>query len=269
MSFSCTPIFRSWPTDRETQTAGHLRQDRYHTLAIDAGNTRIKAGWFAEDQMIEVWQIASTDFGAAMLPISTNRAVVCSVGYPESDLQEWLIQRGVAGVRIIQSGDPLPFPSDYKTPETLGSDRKMMVHAANVLYPGIPRLVVSMGTCITYDWINSDNRHLGGYITPGLPMRWEAMHTKTERLPLVRPPDIQSGGSTPGTDTLSALQWGVLRSVRHEIRGLWTDFQHHQRDSKSSQLIITGGDAHFFEIIPEERIFAAPHLALIGLHAML
>jgi type III pantothenate kinase len=170
---------------------------------------------------------------------------------------------------VILPEDPMPFISLYKTPETLGSDRKMLVNGANVVFPGIPRLVVSLGTCITYDWISSDQIHQGGYICPGLNMRWDSMHRQTGRLPGVPPPDLQLSEIIPATDTHSALQWGVVWAVRHEIRGFWNQLMERDSDFSMSHLIITGGDAHFFEIRAEEKIFAAPYLTLIGLRAML
>jgi len=238
-------------------------------LAIDAGNTLIKAGWFSGPQLIEVWQIPTPNLNQIKLPFSPWHAVLCSVGFPENEIKNWLMQQGVAEVRVILPDDPMPFTSLYKSPETLGSDRKMLVIGANVLFPGIPRLVVSLGTCITYDWISSEQIHQGGYICPGLQMRWESMHMQTGRLPRVLPPDLQLSDTIPATDTIAALQWGVVWAVRHEIRGFWNQIKERNREFSRCHLIITGGDAHFFEIRAEEKLLAAPYLTLIGLRAFL
>ncbi|MFM8493495.1 MAG: type III pantothenate kinase [Bacteroidota bacterium] len=273
MPFEVPPKLRRWPnlmdTLMEDGSDGFSYLAQCDALAIDAGNSRIKAGWFSGQRLIEVWHIPVPEFGAGALPALPKRTVLCSVGYPEEHLKNWLIQRGLSSIQVIRKEDPLPFKTQYSTPETLGSDRKMLVHGANVLRPGIPRLVVSLGTCITYDWIGPDQVHQGGYISPGLPMRWSSMHQYTGRLPLVSHPDIDAGANIPAKNTEAALQWGVVEGVRHEIRGFWQSFLHQNDPSSKAQLILTGGDAHFFEISPEERIFAAPNLALIGLHAML
>jgi len=263
------PPLHSWPTDSEHGLTYHLQGVGGGVLAIDAGNTRIKGGLFVGGQLQAVWHSSAREFDACIVPAAVERAVACSVGYPEDELIRWGVERGISEVKIVRAEDPLPFESDYKTPQTLGSDRKMMVHAANVLYPGVPRLVVSVGTCITYDLITRQNRHLGGFITPGLPMRWQAMHTGTGRLPRVGAPDLACQPTGAGVDTISAMQWGVVLAIRHEIRGFWSEFKERERGSGACQLIITGGDATFFEMNAEERIFAEPNLALIGLHAFM
>ncbi len=269
MPLNHLPKERRWPIQSESGTEDFKYLAPCDALVMDAGNTRIKAGWFAGPQLIEVWHTPAIELGQCALPVWPMQAVLCSVGYPEDQLKHWLTQKGVSAVRVIHPEDPLPFVTKYTNPASLGSDRKMLVHGANVLYPGIPRLVVSMGTCITYDWIGTDQVHMGGFISPGLPMRWTSMHQHTGRLPLVSPPDLSQDAKVPATDTEAALQWGVVQGVRHEIHGFWSVFIHQNESNSKAQLILTGGDAHFFEISPEERIFATPHLALIGLHAML
>jgi len=264
-----SPTVRQWPGLNECRSGAYAHIAPCDALVIDAGNTLIKAGWFTGQQILEVWQVPTTEFGQLELPFSPQRAVLSSVGFPENEIKEWLNRQGVAEVRVIRPEDPMPFKTLYKTPETLGSDRKMLVNGANILFPGIPRLVVCMGTCITYDWISSEQIHQGGFISPGLRMRWESMHKQTGRLPLVTPPDLQLSDTLPATDTQSALQWGVVWAVRHEIRGFWNEFKQRKGEFSKSQLIIAGGDAHFFEIRAEEKIFAAPYLALTGLRAML
>lgn len=264
-----SPKVRRWPGENEWLSKDLQYLAPCDAMAIDAGNTRIKAGWFSRQQLIEVWHIPATEFSRATLPFPPKRAVLCSVGHPEDHLKNWLVQMGVSAIKVIRPDDPLPFATRYTTPETMGSDRKMLVLGACVLHPGIPRLVVSLGTCITYDWIDSNEVHLGGCISPGLSMRWSSMHQYTGRLPLVLPPGLEGGANIPATDTEAALQWGVVQGVRHEIQGFWMNFQHQYDPLNQGQFILTGGDAHFFEIRPEERIFAAPNLALIGLQAML
>lgn len=131
-------------------------------------------------------------------------------------MESRLLQTGASLVRVWRASDPLPFSSDYTSAQTLGSDRKMLVMGANKCFPGVNRLVVGMGSCITYDLIDAAGHHLGGDISPGLHMRWQAMHQFTARLPLVAMP---AEWPTLGTDTPTALQAGVLQGVLAEIQG--------------------------------------------------
>ena len=66
-------------------------------------------------------------------------------------------------------------------------------------------LVVDLGTCITFDVVDSQNRYLGGNISPGLQMRLQALHQFTQALPLV---SLDEDNPVPviGSNTLDAIR---------------------------------------------------------------
>lgn len=230
---------------------------------VDAGNSRIKVGWFHQAELLETEVLEHADWQQYQPKYPIGRALIASVSMPEAELEHRLLQMGASNVRVWRASDALPFSSDYTSLHTLGSDRKMLVMGANKRFPGMNRLVVGMGSCITYDLIDATGHHLGGDISPGLHMRWQSMHQFTARLPLAAMP---SDWPTLGTDTTSALQAGVLQGVLAEIQG-----RKIQLELILSELtiILSGGDAHFFEKRFDNRIFAEPNLALYGLHALL
>jgi type III pantothenate kinase len=231
-------------------------------LVLDAGNSRIKIGHFVGAELQQVWAVGLGEWQGLSLP-RVNRAVLCSVSVPEAALEQWLKDVGVGNVQVFDSRVPLPFETDYRQAVTLGSDRKMLVMGANRLFPGRNCLIVSLGSCITYDLVDACGKHLGGDISPGLHMRWEAMHHFTARLPKVSVPDAWMAY---GTDTESALQSGALQGVLAELKGRIAQMELILNDLT---IILCGGDAHFFEKRIDSRIFAEPNLALYGLHALL
>src|SRR5690606_39980712 len=79
----------------------------------------------------------------------------------------------------------LPFENHYGTPETLGVDRMALIASVYTSYPNKNCLVIDAGSCITYDFINQEGQYKGGAISPGLKIRFKAMHTVTAGLPLV------------------------------------------------------------------------------------
>ena len=121
-----------------------------------------------------------------------------------------------------------------------------------------------MGTCITCDYVDTANRFHGGLISPGLRMRFRAMHTFTGRLPLVEPP----AGFPPlvGKSTVTAMQSGVLNGLLAELNGLTAAYRELYADF---QVVMCGGDAPLFETRLKEPIFAAPSLVLVGLNSIL
>lgn len=158
---------------------------------------------------------------------------------------------------------PVPIQNRYATPQTLGADRLAAACGAWSLYPGEASLVIDFGTCINYEFVNAQGEYLGGAISPGIAMRFQAMHGMTDRLPLGKgTKDFTLTGNT----TMSCLESGVMNGIWEEINGLSARYR---RDNPGIRVILTGGDAHFFEKLMNPPIFVAPDLVLTGLNSIL
>jgi type III pantothenate kinase len=151
----------------------------------------------------------------------------------------------------------------YTTPKTLGVDRIAAVCGALQLFPQRDCLVIDTGTCITYEFLDRNARYHGGSISPGIAMRFEAMHRFTSRLPLVKP---EINVPLVGDSTESAMQSGVIQGVRAEVEGIIQKYTDQYPDLK---VIICGGDVRFFENHLKQTVFVAPDLVLIGLNLIL
>ena len=235
------------------------------TLALDIGNTRTKIGLFRGNELVE--QAIWTDWTLGDLPAFGNRAgvdrvIVSSVAEPGEELRELLSDH--FHVIELTHETPLPFENRYKTPKTLGKDRLAAVAGAHALFPGKNCLVVDGGTCIKYDLLTSDAVYRGGNIAPGALMRIKAMHHFTARLPEVsmNMPDDFTGFSTE-----TALQNGALRGAILEIQGFVQLFENQYGPL---QVILTGGDAGFFEPhLTIRSLTIEPELTLYGLNHIL
>lgn len=226
---------------------------------IDIGNTRIKTATFDNEGNITEHAYFLTFVNAV----------------------EWLQERAVTSVMaasVAQAELPpiegmdtyslsyksqLPFTNLYQTPETLGVDRIAVMAAAAIEFPGKPVLVFDIGTCMTIDFLHPDGRYYGGNISPGLDMRWSAMHQFTQRLPLATESDYTGllGGST-----LSALSSGALTGMRYEIEGY---MEHFGQTYSELQVVFCGGNLSHFDKPYKYKIFAAPDFVLRGLFHLL
>lgn len=157
----------------------------------------------------------------------------------------------------------LPFVIKYRTPDTLGLDRLAGVAGAWSQYRNETSLVIDVGTCIKYDLITKKGEYLGGNISPGLQMRLKAMHLMTSKLPQVEPYERYEA---MGTDTVSALQVGACTGAIHEIEGFIKEYK---KMFGKLNILLTGGDSHFFVNKLKTKIFAAPNLVLQGLNEIL
>ena len=157
----------------------------------------------------------------------------------------------------------IPINNMYKTPETLGKDRLAAVVGASCLYKKKNILIVDLGTCLTFDIINSEKQYIGGRISPGLKMRYLALSHYTDNLPSC---DIKRTENKIGNDTFSSIHTGIQQGMIDELNSFIEDFI---KENKHNIVVITGGDYIFFEKALKNTIFANPFLILEGLNEIL
>lgn len=236
-------------------------------LVIDIGNTLVKTALFKADEMIQLQsnKELTTEFLNELFNTypEINSAIIASVrpaGIEVINLLE-------SNTRLLQLNEntPLPFINSYKSPNTLGHDRMAAVAGASALFPGHHVLVMDAGSCITYDFITSDNRYFGGGISPGVNMRFSALNAYTAGLPLVdfdrtHQPDLI------GTDTKNSILSGVQNGVLQEVDGIINTYK---RQYKNLKVIMSGGDYKYFDKYLKNNIFAAPNIVITGLKRIL
>ena len=157
----------------------------------------------------------------------------------------------------------LPIKNNYKTNETLGKDRLAAVVGASFLYPERDIIVFDIGTCLTIDIINKKREYIGGRISPGILMRYKALHTFTDKLPLVKQ---EKSTFMIGNDTTTSISSGVQQGILAEIKLAVSEYRLHKNDAVA---VVTGGDCFFFEKELKNSIFVNPNLVLIGLNTIL
>ena len=169
----------------------------------------------------------------------------------------------VYSAEVLSEKTPLPIINSYKTPLTLGKDRLAAVVGASVLYPGKDVLVFDAGTCLTIDFINSDKEYVGGRISPGIEMRYNALHTFTDKLPLIK---SEKNTLVIGNDTKTSIISGVQQGILAEVKTIISEYKIQNTDTV---FVFTGGDSFYFEKELKNSIFANPNLVLIGLNEIL
>jgi type III pantothenate kinase len=94
-------------------------------------------------------------------------------------------------------------------------------------------------------------------------MRFEAMHTFTSKLPLVK---SISKSKLIGDSTESCMQSGVMNGVLAEVNEI---IQRYKDLYPDIRVILSGGDHSFFENNLKHPIFVAPDLVFDGLNGIL
>lgn len=235
-------------------------------LGIDWGNSRVKACIFKNGKLDELFNFSEHEAYDEVTHIISeyvpNSAIICSVNRNSAEVESLLEER-LQKVIKLNEHTPLPIMNAYSSPGTLGADRLALVVAAHSLFPDKNNLVISAGTCITYNFIQNTRTFRGGTISPGVRMRLKAMHEYTDGLPEVK---LEGEALLLGYDTETGIRGGAICGITAEIDGMVTEFTAQYPDFNA---LLTGGDAPLFEGRLKNKIFADPNLLLKGLNIIL
>jgi len=233
------------------------------TLCLDFGNTRLKAAIFTQ----ETFTIDMVIEGDALPFIESlidqykpQKSILSSVIDHDPSIESLLASK--TRFHKLTYSTKLNFSSPVGKPETIGADRLALVAAAVHFYPGMNNLVIGLGSCITYNFVNHLGHFLGGSISPGMDMRFRSMHEYTAKLPLV-----QAEWNIPliGYDTKTNLQSGVIMGMANEIDGFIGKYNERYGNFN---VVLTGGNSAYFASQLKNKIFADSNFLFKGLYAL-
>jgi type III pantothenate kinase len=233
------------------------------TLCFDFGNTRLKAAVFNGDILSKEFTLNDDNVSTieGILSIyNPTKSILSSVINHNTEIEDLLAAK--TKFRKLSSTSKLPFTIAVGKPETIGADRLALIAAAVHFYPAQHNLVIVLGSCITYNFVNKFHQFLGGAISPGLEMRFKAMNHFTAKLPLAEP---DSSFPLIGYDTKTNLQTGTILGMAKEMDGIIDEYALRY---SNFNVHLTGGDMRFFVPLLKNKIFANPQLMFKGLYAL-
>jgi len=171
-------------------------------LAIDAGNSRVKWGWYEVERQAaggmtgwsSVASVSLIEFAASsdhVNPFSAThenpaRIIISNVAGEGAHqlLLNWTRIFDAEPLWLKGERQACGVRNGYESPEQLGPDRWAALIAARALEPGRACLVVNAGTATTVDALSEEGEFLGGLILPGVDLMRFVLHEHTGRLPL-------------------------------------------------------------------------------------
>ncbi|MDR0618381.1 MAG: type III pantothenate kinase [Bacteroidales bacterium] len=250
------------------------------TGVIDIGNTALKAGVFENNRMMRFLYAPNVedfnDFfcgpnGASVV----EKMLVASVAGISDEVRNAVLQI-LPDSKIIFWDKPvpalrLPFSICNEYWSATGIDRFALAAGAVAQYPKSNVLCISLGTCVTYNFVSKDGVFEPGAISAGLSARLRAMHNEAPALPLVRADDyinILPLNDESIVDTSTSILHGCVNGLWYEIRGYIDGYNARYG---GLTVLITGGDLIYYEkyVSGIYRIFATPNLVLQGLNEIL
>jgi type III pantothenate kinase len=233
------------------------------TICFDFGNTRLKAAIFDNDRIVEEIVLPNDE------PMTIEELLV--IHKPQRSILASVIDHDPAIEHLLASATRFHklshltranFTTPVGKPESIGADRLALAAAAVHFYPGRNNLVIGMGSCITYNFINQFHQFIGGSISPGMEMRFRAMQVFTAKLPLVQP---EWNFPLVGYDTKTNMQSGVIAGITYEMAGF---IDLYASKYENFNVVLTGGDTVYFAGQLKNRIFADSNFLFKGLYAL-
>jgi type III pantothenate kinase len=234
-------------------------------FSIDQGNTFTKVAFFTNGEMQHCAVLEDgtlqNDLTALIEKYAPENGILSSVRSSAEQLHAML--EAMCPTVLLTPTVALPIQVEYETPYTLGADRKANAVAAYSEFGLANTLVVDCGTCITYTLV-SQGKLLGGAISPGIKMRYKALHEYTGKLP-----HVAIGGTLPNVigksseDNIRAgVELAMVLEMDQMIAAYCSQMNH-------LNVVLTGGSNHYFVQHLKSPIFARPFYTLTGLHEIL
>jgi len=237
-------------------------------LIIDIGNTTTKVEFFKNNKVVISRKYKKLKLRFLEHLISKyniekeiDAVIMSTVSYYPDEVVLYLKKRYY--FIFFDHDTSIPLKSLYQTPETLGKDRLASAVASNYLFPDQNILCVDMGTCIKYDFVNTKNEYCGGAISPGINIRFKALNTFTEKLPLIKSKKVNY---LIGKNTEDSILSGVINGIILEINGMITKYINIYPDLK---VVLSGGDMKYFDKELKISIFAVSNIVTLGLNIVL
>ena len=233
------------------------------SLCLDFGNTRLKVAVFNGrdfQEEINLPEATVASITALMNQWEPKKVILSSVINHDPEIEG--IMAAQTTFHRLSHASLLPLTTPVGKPETIGADRLALVASAVDLFPKQHNLVIGLGTCITYNFLNCDGDFLGGAISPGLDLRFRSMHDYTALLPIADPDwNYPLIGYNTNTNLVSGVMNGMLGELEYTID------QYEQRFGNLI-IVLTGGRAPYFASRLKKRIFADSHFLFKGLYAL-
>ena len=235
-------------------------------LVIDIGNTSVKVYLFDNDQIVSknyLNEVYLIEYVNSLSKDFNIKNIICSSVTNSYKIKLSKLFEDVEYYELSDKKLNIPFHNNYKTKNSLGQDRIGLVSAAFFKFPNENSLVVDVGTCITYDFIDSKNIYHGGAISPGIKIRYKSLNKFTSNLPLLK---FNSVEKMIGSSTEESIHIGVSNGIIGEINEYINRLE--EKYIKLN-VIITGGDSTFLLNKIKNAIFADQDFLAIGLNNIL
>ncbi|MEO5356468.1 MAG: type III pantothenate kinase [Nitrospirae bacterium YQR-1] len=238
-------------------------------LAIDIGNTNVKAGIIGQPGVLEKISIPNESFRKKVQNPFNNY----TVGGKITDIAVMSVVPGISvhvvdcareyfGIEpvLITKATESGVKFSVRYPQKVGIDRVAVALAAVEAFKG-PSLTVDFGTVTSISVMDGDGVFSGGALLPGIRLLSESLHNHTAMLPLVQLEGIKP--SALGKDTEEAVLSGVFYGTAGAVDNITREIE--RELGYNISIAVTGGNAPLMESFLREVDLYDLNLSLKGL----
>lgn len=237
-------------------------------LLLDIGNTTISCARSDSGKLGKIREFGHYGFehpAMSMLGRSKDRTVLFASVVPDLSRRVRRLCRD-RGCPVLECGREVNIPvvNRYRRPEEVGQDRLLNVYTVNKLYKGCDiRLVVDLGTALTFDFITTRGAYNGGLIFPGMRTALDALTARCALLP--KKINSVHTRSLYAKSTGEAIINGIDYGYSFLITGM---VEHLKRKDPGMKVLLTGGGGRFLikSICKYDKY--DEHLSLRGLNEL-
>ncbi|MBQ9466326.1 MAG: type III pantothenate kinase [Muribaculaceae bacterium] len=231
-------------------------------LAIDCGNTLIKATTFDGDRVLAAVGVPHDEVHRLLSVAqegNVSHAIVAASGRDLEAIVDVVSRH--CEVMTLSRDSRLPLAMRYDR-HSIGMDRVAAAVGAAAVLPGKRVLVADAGTALTLDVVDSDGTLLGGYIAPGIALMLRSLHEHTALLPALEADGDEPEGDELPLDTAHAMRWGAILAAAAQVDAC---ADRHQCDN----VVLTGGNAAIVSRHVKRDHRVDDHLVARGLKTIL
>jgi type III pantothenate kinase len=190
-----------------------------------------------------------------------KNAILSSVVNNTQEIENYLDEK-YRFIKLSQE-TKIPIQNAYETKDILGSDRLSCAVGAYELFPNENVLVLQLGTCITSDFITKEGVYLGGSISPGMAMRFKALHYFSAKLPLLK---YRHYHHVLGKSTNESIWSGITHGIIAECNYL---IDYYTANYDNVKIIITGGSRRILKNTIKSEVLSLKGFVIFGLNVIL
>ena len=247
-------------------------------LALDVGNTNIKAALFDEDEIVASFRLTtqaprtSDEYGILLTTLLRSN------GYEERLVDAVVIASVVPAVMhaltnasikffgtkpvVVGPGTKTGIRLVKTNPAEVGPDRIVDAVAALALYGG-PVIVVDYGTATKFDYFTADGAFEAAVTCPGIMLSLSALWNGTAMLPEIQ---VKDPGTIMAKNTETSLQAGILYGKIGEAEYIIDRLKKESGvDPDTIKVVATGGLASTIAEATDRIQYLEPNLTMYGL----